>query len=86
MHGNTAGVQADGVLSHSLSADAGSGVYVENTIEAMQALIQRDNGPEGPVPDLHYVEIDVQASARLTQVIAKAAAAAPVPGYAELLL
>jgi hypothetical protein len=38
-------------------------VYVENTIEAMQALIARDNGPDGPVPDLHYVEIDVQASA-----------------------
>lgn len=41
-----------------------AGVYVENTIEAMQALVQRDNGPEGPVPDLHYIEVDVQASSK----------------------
>ena len=37
-------------------------MYVENTIEAMQALVHKDNGPEGPVPDLYYVEVDIQAS------------------------
>jgi hypothetical protein len=40
-----------------------AGVYVENTIEAMQALITEDNGPQGPIPDCHFVEVDIQASA-----------------------
>lgn len=44
------------------AALACTGVYVENTIEAMQALVATDNGPQGPVPDLHYVEVDIQAS------------------------
>lgn len=39
-----------------------AGVYVENTVEAMQALITEDNGPRGPVAELHFVEVDIQAS------------------------
>lgn len=41
----------------------GEGAHAENTIEAMQALLERDNGPEGPVPALHYVEVDIQVHA-----------------------
>lgn len=39
-----------------------AGVHVENTVEAMQALITEDNGPRGPVAELHFVEVDIQAS------------------------
>jgi hypothetical protein len=42
-----------------------TGAYVENTIEAMQAVIAKDNGPQGPVPDCHFVEVDIQARASL---------------------
>jgi hypothetical protein len=36
---------------------------MENTIQALQQLLERDLGPNGPVPDMHYVEIDVQVCA-----------------------
>jgi hypothetical protein len=39
-----------------------AGQYCENTIEAMQALVAEDNGPHGPVRDLHYIEVDIQVS------------------------
>lgn len=37
-----------------------AGQYCENTVEALKALTEEDNGPEGPIKDLHYVEIDIQ--------------------------
>ena len=36
-----------------------AGTYCENTLEALAALIERDNGPDGPLRDLYYVEFDV---------------------------
>ncbi|KAF8067208.1 hypothetical protein HT031_002255 [Scenedesmus sp. PABB004] len=39
------------------------GGHCENTVEGMLALIAEDNGPSGPVVDLHYVEVDIQETA-----------------------
>lgn len=37
-----------------------AGKYVENTSQALAALVEEDRGPHGPIPDLVYVEVDIQ--------------------------
>eukprot|EP00882_Tetradesmus_deserticola_P012427 GHRQ01013170.1.p1 GENE.GHRQ01013170.1~~GHRQ01013170.1.p1 ORF type:complete len:344 (+),score=111.83 GHRQ01013170.1:127-1158(+) len=51
------------IRGHRAGAHGYDGQYCENTIEALQALIEEDNGPHGPVKDLHYIELDVQETA-----------------------
>lgn len=51
------------IRGHRAGAHGYDGSHCENTIEAMQALVEEDNGPHGPVKDLHYFEVDIQETA-----------------------
>lgn len=56
-------LRVEHIRGHRAGAHGYTGAYCENTIEAMQALVAEDNGPQGPVKDLHYIEIDIQETA-----------------------
>ena len=43
--------------------NARTGEHIENTLEALTALIQRDNNTPGGLKTLAYVEFDIHVSA-----------------------
>ena len=42
-----------------------AGAHIENTLEALQDLIKRDNATPDGLPKLAYIEFDVHVSNRL---------------------
>ncbi|KAK9805574.1 hypothetical protein WJX72_006054 [[Myrmecia] bisecta] len=48
---------------HRSGAGGFKGPHCENTLEALADLIERDNGAEGPLAHLHYVEFDIHETA-----------------------
>ena len=51
---------------HSWLADVGD--HIENTLEALQALIRKDNETPGGLKTLAYIEFDVHVSLSLCHV------------------
>ena len=50
------------LAEHCIGWDAVAGEHIENTLEALRALIRKDNHTPGGLETLAYIEFDVHVS------------------------